>query len=84
MDKLRLIHEQLIFKWTSNIDPNIENLEILASINAEKVTLDVVTMVTEQLRNTIPFMRWISLVKRPMSPVQIGLRPERYPQLILM
>ena len=53
MDELRLAHEHLVFKWTS-IDPNIKCSEIVASINVEKVTPEVVAIVTEQLRNTIP------------------------------
>ena len=53
MDELRLAHEHLVFKWTS-IDPKIKCSEIVASINVEKVTPEVVAMVTEQLRNTIP------------------------------
>ena len=53
MDELRLAHEHLVFKWTS-IDPNTKCSEIVASINVEKVTPEVVAMVTEQLRNTMP------------------------------
>ena len=53
MDDLRLAHKHLVFKWTY-IDPKTKCLEIVASINVEKVTSQVVAAVTEQLRNTMP------------------------------
>ena len=76
MDKLRLAHEHLVFKWTS-VDPKIKCSEIVASSNVEKVTPGVVAMVTEQLRNTIQYMDWVEAGKLWMPPEKIGLRPER-------
>lgn len=53
MDELQLAHEHLVFKWTS-LDPEIKCSEVVASINVDKVTPEVIATITELLRDTIP------------------------------
>ena len=53
MDELQLAHEHLVFKWTS-LDPSIKCSEVVASININKVTPEIITTVTELLRDTMP------------------------------
>lgn len=53
LDELRLAKEHLVFKFTS-LDPNIKFSEIVASINVEKVTPELITTVTEILIDTLP------------------------------
>ena len=52
MDKLRLAHEHLVFKWSS-LDPDIKCSEVVASIIIEKVTLEIITKIIELLRDTM-------------------------------
>ncbi|KAL9182387.1 hypothetical protein ACHAXT_013039 [Thalassiosira profunda] len=53
MDELKLAKEHLVFKWTS-IDPNVKCSEIVASINVNKVTPEIITEITEILGDTMP------------------------------
>ena len=53
MDELRLASEHLVFKWTS-LDPDIKCSEVSASINISKVTPQIITTITELLRDTMP------------------------------
>ena len=53
MDELKLAHEHLVFKWSS-LDPDIKCSEVVASINVNKVTPEVITQITELLRETMP------------------------------
>ena len=53
MDELRLAHEHLVFKW-SLLDPDTKCLEVIASINIEKVMPEIIIKTTELLRDTMP------------------------------
>ena len=53
MDELRLANEHLVFKWTS-MDPDIKCSEVVAAINVNKVTPEIITAVTDLLRDTMP------------------------------
>ena len=53
LDELRLAQQHLVFKWTS-LDPEIKCSEVVASINVEKVSLEIITMITGLLRSTVP------------------------------
>ncbi len=53
MDELRLANDHLVFKWTS-LDPDIKCSEVIASINISKVTPQIITTITELLRDTLP------------------------------
>lgn len=53
MDELLLANEHIVFKWTS-LDPGIKCSEVVASINVNKVTPEVITTITNLLRETMP------------------------------
>lgn len=53
LDNLRLAKEHLVFKWTS-IDPDVTCSEIVASINIETCTPQVVAAIFTRLRDTLP------------------------------
>lgn len=52
MDELLLANECLVFKWVS-LDPEIEGSEIVASIHVNKVTPQIITTITELVRDTM-------------------------------
>jgi len=51
-----------VFKWSS-LDPDIKCSEVVASINIKKVTPEIITKITELLRDTIPCLclDWIGV-----------------------
>ena len=53
LDELKLAQEHLVFKWTST-DPETKCSEIVASINVEVVTAQLVAAVLDRLRDTLP------------------------------
>ena len=53
LDELKLAQEHLVFKWTST-DPETKCSEIVASINVEVVTAQLVASVLDRLRDTLP------------------------------
>jgi len=53
MDELKLAHEHLVFKWSS-LDPNIKCSDVVALINVNKVTPEIIAQITELLRETMP------------------------------
>ena len=53
LDNLRLAEDHLIFKFTS-ISPDVKCSEIIASINIEKVTPEIIATVQELLMDTLP------------------------------
>ncbi|KAL7527593.1 hypothetical protein ACHAXR_005041, partial [Thalassiosira sp. AJA248-18] len=53
LDELRLAGEHLVFKFTS-IDPDIKCSEVVASINVERVTPEIITTVQDLLEDMLP------------------------------
>ena len=53
LDELKLAQEHLVFKWTST-DPETKCSEIVASINVEVVTAQLMAAVLDRLRDTLP------------------------------